>query len=382
MRLCLICTEKLPVPPIRGGAIQTYIEGILPYLSSVHAVTVVCRSDRGLPDREEVAGVRYARFGAGSPEAYCAAAAGYLSAERPFDALVVYNRPAFVPVLLAAAAGSPAGFLSMHNDMFHPDRIDSATARAVLARVRGVVCISNFIRQTINAQQPGYAGKLRTVRSGVDLDRFRPVWAVPPEERAALRRSLGLQPDDPVVLHVSRLSRRKGNHLLAPAMALLRQAHPAAQLLVVGSSRYGTDELDSFGHALQAEARRLLGDSACFTGFIPPAQAAGLFTAGDLFICTSQWEEPLARVHYEAMAAGLAFITTDRGGNAEVVEEGGNGLIVRPHDDPAAFAACMAHLLDDAGLRDRLGRRGRQLAEERYPFRRVAAELLAVLEGR
>ena len=41
MKVLMICTEKLPVPAIKGGAIQTYISGVLPHLSSHHEITVL-----------------------------------------------------------------------------------------------------------------------------------------------------------------------------------------------------------------------------------------------------------------------------------------------------------------------------------------------------
>lgn len=381
MRICLVCTEKLPVPPILGGAIQTYIAGVLPWLSQVHDVTVVCRTAPGLPDREETGGVRFVRVPAGAPtvtsaEAYAANVAAFLQGEPPFDAVVIYNRPAFVP-LLASPAGGARLLLSMHNDMFGPDRLAPAEARAILAQVAAVVTISDHVRHTIDQLCPGFAAKLRTIRSGVDTDRFRPP---APAEKAAARLGLGLPADAPVVLHVSRFSQRKGNLLLVEAMAEVRQHVPGARLLVVGSSRYGSDELDPYGQLVHSRAQALLGpDGVRFTGFVPPHAVVPYFWAGDLFVCTSQWEEPLARVHYEAMAAGLPIITTDRGGNAEVMEEGGNGLLARPHDQPAAFANAIASLLADPALRERMGRRGRELAVDRYQFRRVAEELLQVL---
>ena len=58
-----------------------------------------------------------------------------------------------------------------------------------------------------------------------------------------------------------------------------------------------------------------ISDNVVFTGFIPPSEIPQYYNLGDIFVCASQWEEPLARVHYEAMAAGLPIITTDRGGN-------------------------------------------------------------------
>lgn len=375
MRLCLICTEKLPVPPIRGGAIQTYIDGVLPHLRAAgHDVTVICRRDDDLPDAEP----GFVRVDAPDPAAYAHNASKALTENGPFDTVVIYNRPAFVPEM-ATAAQSADLILSMHNDMFGPDRLPADEARAVLRRVRKVVTISDHVRRTISSWHPGYEGKLRTIRSGVDLEQFHPA---APAERLAARRALGLPDDAPVVLHVSRLSQRKGNHLIVRAMAAVHDTHPDAVLLMVGSSRYGSNHLESYGQFVWDEARRLLGAKAQLCGFVPPSALAPYYAASDLFVCTSQWEEPLARVHYEAMAAGLPIVTTDRGGNSEVMEEYGNGLIVRPPGSAAAFAGCVNVLLADPDLRRRLGARGRELAVARYSWPRVAAELLEVLEGR
>jgi spore coat protein SA len=165
------------------------------------------------------------------------------------------------------------------------------------------------------------------------------------------------------------------------AAEAVRREHPAAVLLVVGSSRYGSNVPDAYGRALRATAEERLGEGVRFTGFVPPAHIADLFLAGDLFICASQWPEPLARVHYEAMAAGLPIVTTDRGGNGEVVAEGENGLFARPYDQPAGFTDAIRRLLAEPAFRERLGRRGRKLAEERYTWARVARELLELFAG-
>jgi spore coat protein SA len=62
-RIALIGTEMLPVPPTRGGAIQTYIHGVVPYLSRHFDVTVVTIDDVSLPKTELIDQVRYVRLG-------------------------------------------------------------------------------------------------------------------------------------------------------------------------------------------------------------------------------------------------------------------------------------------------------------------------------
>lgn len=375
MRVALVCTEKLPVPPIRGGAIQAYIDGVLPFLAARHAVTVISRTDPALPHQEEVAGVRYRRIPAdGGAEAYAAGVAAFLATER-WDLVELFNRPAFVSRFAQAAPGARL-FLSLHNEMFKPDRIPPDEARHALGLLDGLIAISEFIGQGVARHYPEFAAKIRTVRSGVDLARFYP-GPHPAEAELRYRYRLG---DRPVILAVGRLSPKKGIHLILEAMERVRLTHPGAVLLHVGSRWYGRNEEDPYVVTIKRRAAAL-GDAVRLAGYVPYAEIDGYYGLASLFVCASQWEEPLARVHYEAMAAGLPIITTDRGGNGEVVSDGVNGLIARPHDRVEPFAAAMQALLDDPCLARRLGERGRAMAEAQFGWERVGRELLLCLEG-
>src|SRR5262245_54063225 len=61
-RLALVGTEKLPTPPIKGGAIQTYIAGVIPHLARHYELTVVGPAHPLLPDQEVIDGIRYVRI--------------------------------------------------------------------------------------------------------------------------------------------------------------------------------------------------------------------------------------------------------------------------------------------------------------------------------
>lgn len=381
MRLGLICTEKLPVPAVRGGAIQTYIEHVAPRLATHHQVTVLCRRDPLLPDAEERTGVRYVRLPAESPGEYARSLARFLAAEPPFDLIEQFNRPALLLALAPWCRGARL-FLSLHNEMLAPDRITTENGRQVLAMTERVVTISDFIRRRVAERFPEFADRLRTVRSGVDTGQILP-WHGSDEarlRRRAIRRALGLE-GRRVLLHISRFSPKKGNHLVLDGLERVRRLDPRAILLLVGSTWYGRNQLDAYGRSVERRALSLPGDAVRMTGFLPPSQIPDMLLAGDLFLCASQWEEPLARVHYEAMAAGLPILTTDRGGNAEVIEEGCNGLFVRPHDDAGALADLALRLLADPELRFQMGSRGRELAERHYTWERVAGELLHLFAG-
>ncbi|HLO02710.1 MAG TPA: glycosyltransferase family 4 protein [Symbiobacteriaceae bacterium] len=375
--LTLVCTEKLPVPPVRGGAIQTYIEGVLPRLVARARVRVITRTDPLLPDREERDGAEWIRLEA---DGYAERVLSFLRAN-PSERVVIYNRPKLAGAVTVALPAARI-FLSLHNEMLAPDRIDWAEAEQLLARLDRVICISDFIRDGVCRLHPSWQTKALTIRSGVDLSAFQPGWAAP-DARTVVRERLGLT-DRRVILHVSRLSPKKGNHLVVAAMEQVLQVCPDATLLLVGSRWYGSNDPDEYAESILSEAARL-GLGARITGWMPPSALPPYFLASDLFVCASQWEEPLARVHYEAMAAGLPILTTDRGGNGEVVTEGVNGRFVRPHDKAESYAQRIIELLEDPAERERLGRAGRAQVEAQHGWRqvgeRLAERLLGAREG-
>ena len=76
------------------------------------------------------------------------------------------------------------------------------------------------------------------------------------------------------------------------------------------------------------------------------------------------------------MACGVPVVVTDAGGLPEVVLAGESGLVV-PRDDPAALAAALQRLIDDAPLRQRLGAAGRASAQAAYAWPYCVSRMLA-----
>ncbi|MEH1781702.1 MAG: glycosyltransferase family 4 protein [Nostoc sp.] len=375
MKILLVCTEKLPVPFIRGGAIQTYIDEILPYLNREHKITVFSVSDPELPEHEVRDGIRYQRA-AGDPEAYYQAVANFVAGEM-FDWVIIYNRPKYLP-LIAAATPKSRFLLSMHNEMFADGKIAPEVARHCLQLVEKVVTVSEFIAHGIADLFPEYRHKLQPVYAGVNLKRFQPRWALEvAERRADLLAAHGLK-DRKVVLSVGRLSKKKGPHILLSAFPEVLEQHPSAVLMLVGSKWYGKNEEDTYVCELKEKAKSL-GDAVCLSGFISPVKIPDYFLLGDIFVCASQWEEPLARVHYEAMATGLSIITTARGGNSEVIVPDENGLLIKDYQNPHAFATQINYLLSRPDLRQEMGQKGRYLSEIYYSWSRVASDILKIL---
>ncbi|WP_434088015.1 glycosyltransferase family 4 protein [Cytobacillus solani] len=377
MKVLMICTEKLPVPPIMGGAIQTYISGILPYLSKVHDISVLGVNDASLPNQETVDGIHYVRVPGKIFEVYRKEVIRYLESNH-FDLIHIFNRPLLVMPVRQASPNSIIT-LSMHNDMFNPEKINPEEAKSALNEVSKIVTVSEYIGDVIRTLYPEASPKISTIYSGVDSSRFLPGNHPKMQKtRNDIRKAHGLE-NKTVILFAGRLSNNKGVDRLIRAIPNLSRKFNDLALVIVGSKWFSQDDISDYIAYVKSLAKKL-PIPVVTTGFVAPDEIQNWFAAADIFVCTSIWQEPLARVHYEAMAAGLPIVTTARGGNPEVILSGENGLVVENPEDPGCFEEKIAEILSNKSLMRRMGERGRELAVSIYKYDRVASEVLEIWE--
>lgn len=208
-------------------------------------------------------------------------------------------------------------------------------ARTLKAAAR-VFSVSDSLRR-LAIELGAAAQKTEVVGNGVDIARFHPV------DRAAARDHYGLPQDARVLISVGGLVERKGMHRVIDCLPALIGRHPGLHYLVVGG---GGPEGD-MRTELDAQVARLgLAGRVHFIGALPPDELNIPLSAADVFVLSTR-NEGWANVFLEAMACGLPVVSTDVGGNAEVVCRPELGTIVPFGDAPALTAA-----LDDALVRE------------------------------
>jgi teichuronic acid biosynthesis glycosyltransferase TuaC len=185
---------------------------------------------------------------------------------------------------------------------------------------------------------------IRRVGNGVDLDRFFP------EPQAAARQRVGIPPEAKVLVTVGGLCERKGFHRVIEALPGLLRRYPGLIYLVVG----GASPEGDWTERLRIQARDLgLEGNVRFLGAVDPDELRWPLSAADLFVLATR-NEGWANVLLEAMACGLPVVTTDVGGNSEVVERPELGSLV-PFGDPAALERALVDALrkhwDSAAIR-------------------------------
>ena len=160
--------------------------------------------------------------------------------------------------------------------------------------------------------------KVQVVGNGVDIDKFYP------EDRILARRRFSVPDDAKVIISVGALVERKGFHRVIELLPDLLRIQPDLHYLIVG----GTSPEGDMREELLEQVRFLnLEDHVHFLGSMPAAEIRWPLSAADVFVLATS-NEGWANVFLEAMACGLPVVTTDVGGNAEVVCNPEVGTIV------------------------------------------------------
>jgi glycosyltransferase involved in cell wall biosynthesis len=247
------------------------------------------------------------------------------------------------------------------------DTIDEVMAPNLRQATRVIAVSPHIAEQAI--QLGVKPSRLRVIRSGVDVERFRP------RDRQAARQRLGFQGETPLVLFVGNLEPRKQVDVLVRAMAPLRQKLVDAILVVVGSGQNAgaqdqTARLVRLAHELE------LDEAVLFAGRATDAQLMDYYAAADAFALPSS-SEAQGIVALEAMACALTVVATAVGGLVGTIDDGRTGFLVPP-GDVEALADVLVQVLPDAVRRRAIGRAARERVERDFSWSRSIEATLGV----
>jgi len=261
------------------------------------------------------------------------------------------------------AQGETAGVLAGAVDGSHSGLApESAMARLLKTPVRAIyrhadhiVCIGRDLeREALLAGMP--RERVHYLPHGVDLQRFHPA---APGERERIRAELDWPMDARVVLFVGRLSLEKGVLDLLEAWRAANRRD--AILVLVGPDMIG-HPWDAGASGRAFVAGHGLGAQVRFAG--ATADPAPFYRAADVLVQPSHFEA-LGNTALEAMASGLPTIASAVGGLRDFCLDGENALLHRPRA-PQSLADALVRMLDDASLRERLGKAGLTTVTERF----------------
>ncbi len=186
---------------------------------------------------------------------------------------------------------------------------------------------------------------------GVDVEKFSP-----PKARS--------RSDSIKLLSVARLTDHKGLEYLLEAVHILSERGVRIALRVVGDGPLRS--------VLETMTREMsIGDLVTITTHVDHSRMKEVYGSADIFVLPSVVEVFGVSV-LEAMACGMPVIVTNIGGLSDLPQAEENGFIVEPRD-PHALAEAIEKLKDDDMI-ERMGRRSREIALERFDWAKLAEE--------
>lgn len=190
------------------------------------------------------------------------------------------------------------------------------------------------------------------------------------ELRNRTRNRLGISANEVVVALIGRFHPQKGQDRFVQALELLRADGVPFHGLLVGGSLPGQH------HGFESDVMRRIarsGLSDAITRVDHVDEPWGYLLASDVYV-NARARENLSLGILEAACAGRAIVAVGSGGTPEILEDNVSGLLVDT-PDPVSLAGAVRQLLEDPGLRSRLGGRARELYERRFTVARMVDEL-------
>jgi glycosyltransferase involved in cell wall biosynthesis len=179
---------------------------------------------------------------------------------------------------------------------------------------------------------------------GVDAVRFHP----DKSSKESRVRLTGGHPAERLLLYVGRLGHEKN---IGKLKTVLHEV-PGVRLALVGD-----------GPARRDLEKEYAGTRTVFTGALQGEELASAYASADVFVFPST-TETLGMAMIEALASGLPVVAARTGATGEVVGDGETGILYEPDSD-AFLVSAVRELISNDGLRARMGRNARAVAEKR-----------------
>ena len=275
-------------------------------------------------------------------------------------------------LLAGKAAGVPAivwNVRASNMDMSRYKKLSRWTlaACAKLSRLPDVVVVNSEAGRLHHAGLGYRPRRWEVIPNGFDLESFRPDH----EARAALRKDLGVSPEDVLVGLVARFDPMKDHENFLRACGLAAQQDREARFLMVGEGVTSSNEV----LAGWIDAAGLRERVICLG---PRSDLPRVYAALDVAALSSR-TEGFPNAVGEAMACGVACVVTDVGDARLVVADA--GLVVAP-SDPVALAGAFHRLIaEGAEGRKRRGLLGRRRIEENYGLPRIVERYAQLYSG-
>lgn len=261
--------------------------------------------------------------------------------------------------------------------------LSSWVEKTAIEMADAVIAVSEETRADVLRLFDVNPDKVKVIYNGIKIEQYKPT-----PETSALEK-YGVDPNQPYVLFVGRITRQKGIIHLVNA---IKYINPDAQIVLLAGAP-DTKEIAAEMEAAVAEASKERDNIIWVQEMLDKPSVIQMYTHAEVFCCPSIYE-PFGIINLEAMACKTAVVASAVGGIKEVVVDGETGFLVpveqqdvAPFEavDPDKFArdlaAAINTVLDDDALRASMAEKGQARARDVFSWASIAQQTKALYES-
>ena len=373
MKIAMITPGLLPVPAVKGGAVEVLIEYLLEGNEKYKQHTIelyTVPSDEISAEKyqhtniiqvqvkkttqiiNKLGNYFYKIFGIKKWRTSFGRELVKLLRNKEYDLIIFHNNLMAYRDVYEKTRHKEKLVYVVHNNVNDGDENHIIIANLIVRTARKVLAVSRYTMQ--NFQEVCESVSIDVLYNCIDLERYS--HRILADEREELRQKYGINEKDFVFIYSGRIDVYKG--VLELVQAFKQFQRREAKLLIVGASWFDDIKGDNpYLKQLQSEAE-CIKEHIIFTGFIKPSEMHRMYQISDCLVIPSVWEEPFGVVALEGMASKLPLIITNSGGLTEIVDEQCAIIVDKNHNLVYNLEQSMNAILCDKEKAKKMGESG------------------------
>ena len=379
MKIAIICSSGLPVPAVKGGAIETLVEIICKENEVYKKLDIdvysiydeeaiieskkyeksnfiyLCKNKNYMKIRNKLVSFNRKILKLDSTYTYPKEVANKIN--NSYDKVIVEGDVSLILPISKKVDKEKIYFHIHHN----PLSTNHEEFKKEINSVNSVIAVSEFISKAMKKCM--YPKDVQTIvlKNCTDIKKFNK--RKYENERFELRKKYNINHDDLAIMFSGRPVPQKGIKELLLAFKALCNNYNNIKLIIVGNSGFGKEVITEFDKELK-EIAETIKEKVIFTGFIHNSKMPQIHAMSDIAVIPSIYDDPAPLVVMECMASGLPIITTDSGGIPEYIGNDNCICVKRDNNIIKNLEIALDSLITNDEYRKKLGQKAQQYAQQ------------------